>query len=1091
MADTLEKNPFPGLRPFEEHEESYFFGREKAVTDLTSQLRTSCFLAVIGTSGSGKSSLITAGLLPALYRGLMVKAGSHWRVAMFRPGNNPIGNLARILSTTFAGRQSPDDTGSGTGADAGGIDPADRFLEVTLRRSDRGLIDAVRQAQLPPNENLLIVVDQFEELFRFSRLEQANKDGKRDSAAFVKLLLETREQNDLPIYIILTMRSDFLGDCTVFAGLAEAVNKGQYLVPRMTREEKRAAVTGPIKVEGGAISTPLMSRLLNDVGDNPDQLPILQHALMRTWDYWTRHRRGGEPMDIPHYEAIGAMEQALSQHAEEAFAELKNDSSRLVCQKLFKLITDVGETGRGVRRPARVEEICKAADASKKKVTEVVDLFRKPGRTFLMPPHNVKLDEDSVIDISHESFMRIWERLTGWVKEESQSAELYQRLAKSAALYEEGKVGLWRDPELMLALNWREENRPNAVWADRYDSSFPRATAFLDASKNQRDLETAEKEREQRAKIRRTRIFAAVIGLAAVISIVFGIWALKSQEKAQEQRLIALEQKEKAQDQQKLAEKQKKIAEEQKREAEIQRQEALRQQERAEEQKKIAEINEKTAKRAEARAQKNERIAIVNQKKERIQALIVDMKKEESGFRQHLAKAQELAVQSTAQKTDPQLRALLALEAYRLNRGAYGTLKTSTKKRFDSFDKNSLAGNNKELVNAYRQMEGVYNTLQNKSRGKSVPPQVFSALRDAYIANRESRDIICPGVESWALAAPGGNTILFNNMDQELLAVSLPPRELVIPPIHKQPAVRLPGSPMLVSSLLDSEDRLFCGSVDGRMVYWEKKNWNDMKRLANHGEKILAMAYARSKNQLFYSIGNTVYRLQPGTPGEPERVLRFDPGVFTRALFVIGPPGRSILIAADSKGDIFYSLVRDGAMEKKRLNAEMKPGGIYAAAWEPKRKRLALGNANGEIQLFSNLDIRSPGSGGKYPSVTFKKTHKGIVRALAFCPDGRFLASGGYDGTVMLWDLKGKSELGIVKQLPILTVTGTRKILSILFVNNGETMIFSDSQHLRMCPTRPGPLYKALLKKKIRDFHPDERQYYIGDKDSTGPRRKK
>jgi hypothetical protein len=308
----------------------------------------------------------------------------------------------------------------------------------------------------------------------------------------------------------------------------------------MTREEKRAAVTGPIKVAGGEISTPLMSRLLNDVGDNPDQLPILQHALMRTWDYWARHRRGDEPIDIRHYEAIGTMEQALSQHAEEAFDELKTEQSRLVCEKLFKLITDFGETGRGVRRPARVDEICRAVNASEKQVFDVIDVFRKPGRTFLMPPHDTPLNEDIVIDISHESFMRIWTRLIDWVKEEGQSAELYGRLAKSAALYEEGKVGLWRDPELMLALKWREEERPNAVWAKRYDPSFDRAVRFLDASKKQQDLEIAEKEREQRAKIRRAKIFAAVISIAFVISIVFGVWAVKEKNAADKARKEAV-----------------------------------------------------------------------------------------------------------------------------------------------------------------------------------------------------------------------------------------------------------------------------------------------------------------------------------------------------------------------------------------------------------------------------------------------------------------------------------------------------------------------------------------------------------------------
>ncbi len=117
------------------------------------------------------------------------------------------------------------------------------------------------------------------------------------------------------------MRSDFVGDCMQYAGLPEAVNAGMYLVPRMTRDELHSAITGPVAVGGGEIEPRLVARLLNDAGDDPEQLPVLQHALMRTWDYWTRHRTTGEAIDMRHYEAIGTMASALSRHADEAYQD--------------------------------------------------------------------------------------------------------------------------------------------------------------------------------------------------------------------------------------------------------------------------------------------------------------------------------------------------------------------------------------------------------------------------------------------------------------------------------------------------------------------------------------------------------------------------------------------------------------------------------------------------------------------------------------------------------------------------------------------------------------------------------------------------
>ena len=182
------------------------------------------------------------------------------------------------------------------------------------------------------------------------------------------------------------MRSDFLGDCARFPGLPEAVNEGQYLVPRLTRDERRAAITGPTAVGGGEISPVLLTRLVNDVGDNPDQLSILQHALNRTWAQWQRERHGSEPISLSHYEAIGTMAHALDQHAERAFAELATERQKKICEVVFQALTDKGSDARGVRRPTDFATLCAIANASADEVSAVLDVFRKPSRSFLMPP---------------------------------------------------------------------------------------------------------------------------------------------------------------------------------------------------------------------------------------------------------------------------------------------------------------------------------------------------------------------------------------------------------------------------------------------------------------------------------------------------------------------------------------------------------------------------------------------------------------------------------------------------------------------------------------------------------------------------------
>jgi tetratricopeptide (TPR) repeat protein/energy-coupling factor transporter ATP-binding protein EcfA2 len=580
-------NPFPGLRPFESNETHLFFGRDGQSEELLRRLKRTRFLAVVGTSGSGKSSLVRAGLLPALQGGLMASAGSDWRIAILRPGGDPIGNLASALV-------SPAVLGSGDEKDA---DIQAAMAETTLRRSSLGLVELVSRARTKLDEkgeplfleyeNLLVVVDQFEELFRFKQLIE-EETSKEDAAAFVKLLLEAVGQKAEKIYVVLTMRSDFLGDCSQFWELPEAINNGQYLIPRMTRDERREAISGPVAVGQGEISDPLVNQLLNDVGDNPDQLPIMQHALMRTWDHWLAHRRNGDPIDIPDYNAIGGMAEALSRHADEAYAEL-DDKQQAIAEKLFKGLTEKGTDNREIRRPMEVGEICELTGADEAAVIAVVEVFRREGRSFLMPPPTdaltgapVHLNRESLIDISHESLIRNWDRLKIWVDEEARSARIYRRLAETAVLHKEGGAGLWRDPDLGVALTWREQNVPNKVWARRYHPEFPLATSFLDESVTARDEQLAGEEMRRRREIKRTRLTALIFAIAFIFSLAMGVYAYSKKSEAQralieakKQQAIAYEAKDNAEKALAQAKEQRGFAENAKGQALIEQQRAV------------------------------------------------------------------------------------------------------------------------------------------------------------------------------------------------------------------------------------------------------------------------------------------------------------------------------------------------------------------------------------------------------------------------------------------------------------------------------------------------------------------------------------
>ncbi|MGE0772778.1 MAG: High-affnity carbon uptake protein Hat/HatR [Cyclobacteriaceae bacterium] len=661
-------NPFPGLRPFKIDESHLFFGREGQSDEVLLKLSKHRFVGVIGPSGSGKSSFIFCGVLPILYGGFLTDASPNWEVVVTRPGAGPIDNLAESLLKTTSDYEQ---------AEAEDKKIKRTIVSTLLRSSSLGLVEAIQQSRRSKDINYLILVDQFEELFRFKDSSDANS--VNETLAFVNLLMEAVNYEDAPIYIGITMRSDFIGDCAQFPELTRKINDSHYLIPQMTRDQKRRAIEGPVAVGGAHIAPRLVQQLLNDLGDNPDQLPILQHALMRTWSYWAKYRDyEDEPVDLKHYEAIGTMSQALSMHANEAYEELDEEQKR-ICEVLFKAITEKRGENFGIRRPTRLNEIAAIADVSEQDVIEVLEKFREPGRSLLTPAHGIALGSKSMIDISHESLMRIWTRLKNWVDDEAEAVQMYLRLAEAAAMYQVGKAGLWRPPDLQLALNWQAKHKPTLVWGQRYHPAFERTLVFLEYSRKEFETEQRIKELEQKRKLQRARVTAIVFGSLMVVALMFLVYAIyqqtqavKNEKLAREQEAIAKEQKDLAEKAAEEARKQRDAADSARRiavaaqEAEaVQR--ALAEQKRleADEQRAKAVENEREAKRQEAIAKDNEKEA--NKQRE-----IAEENERIAKRRRYIAQAKAMALKSQELSSNPVEEALLAQQAFNFNKAYEG-----------------------------------------------------------------------------------------------------------------------------------------------------------------------------------------------------------------------------------------------------------------------------------------------------------------------------------------------------------------------------------------------------------------------------------
>jgi WD40 repeat protein len=966
---TTNENPFPGLRPFESDETHLFFGRDGQSEELIRRLGRTRFLAVVGTSGSGKSSLVRAGLLPALQGGLMASAGSDWRVAMFRPGHDPVGNLARALA-------SPEVFGA---EDRGTAEMQAALTESTLRRSSLGLIDAVRQARvaagpegrprLQPYENLLVVVDQFEELFRFRQLIEV-ENSKEDAAAFVRLLLEAARASAEKIYVVLTMRSDFLGDCAQFQGLPEAINEGQYLIPRMTRDERREAVVGPVAVGGGRITTPLVNQLLNDMGDNPDQLPILQHALMRTWDYWGTVRSDGEPIDLPHYQAIGGMSEALSRHAEEAYSELAEPGQEVsprqrVAEKLFKALTEKGADNREIRRPLELHEACEIAEADESDVVAVVEAFRRAGRSFLMPPPSVALHPDSLVDISHESLIRNWTRLRKWTDEEAQSARIYKRLAETAVLHKAGEEALLKDPALQVALDWRVKNKPNAAWARRYHAEYETAMSFLDASVAARERELLERQQQQRREVsyKRTRLVAFLLAFSALLSVGSAVYAFRQGSVAERQRVVA---------------------EQQRNIAELKTAEALTQQQRAEEEKLRA--DDQTA-RAET-----ERLAAV-------------AARELAETQRHLADAEKAKAEEQRTRAEQQAALARASESKAIAAEARANQLAETNRQLLYPADMNLAHQAFEANNFDRAEELL---AEHRPAAGEEPRFTWGYLWRLIHSEKKVFDF--PSGSDFMALAPDGQTLLVrDNKRLERLDPSTGeklPFPLAVPdPAQVVPLQLSPDGKTLRAAVADpsgeSYTSLFIDTATGKVKH----------SISSEEHALAATTFAPDGKSFAWYDGedvrlwdvDTLRELGAARPGYDVHVMAFSPDGHVLATGGEAPSPVVLWDARDLKGAADDAEIPNcGQTHALRLPCAITPitDDVKAMAFSPTERTLAIAFSDRSVWEWSTLH---QGWGGKVMGSS-------DIASLRFSPDGSLLAIGYKNGSVRVHDASQLSQ---------------------------------------------------------------------------------
>lgn len=498
----IQVNPYKGLRAFEESDAADFFGRETLVQGLLQRLAedhvASRFLAVVGPSGSGKSSVVKAGLIPALRRGALPHS-DEWFFADMTPGINPLEKLATTLLSVA-------------------VNPPSRLWEQ-LTTNSRGLLE-VTEAILPTGAQLVLVIDQFEEIFTLVEYE-----AERTLLMDALRIATTDPQSRLRV--IITLRADFYDRPLLYDRFADLMRQRTEVVIPLNSDELERAIVSPAERVGLKVDSKLIAAIISDLREEPGTLPLLQYALTEVFE-----RREGHILNVESYQASGGALGALARRAEELYSNLPNDQQIIARQLLLRLVT-LGEGKEDTRRRVLLSEL-QSIVSDENNLNAILDLFGKY-RLFTFD-HDPQTREPS-IEVAHEALIREWGRLREWLGESRQDVRQERLLAAATAEWQaanQEKSFLLRGARLSQFEDWQASSSIDLTKDER---------VYLDASLEERQTqEQAEQQRqaqelalEQRARQRLQWIIGLLL-VASVIGIALTLAIFRQSRNAQEER---------------------------------------------------------------------------------------------------------------------------------------------------------------------------------------------------------------------------------------------------------------------------------------------------------------------------------------------------------------------------------------------------------------------------------------------------------------------------------------------------------------------------------------------------------------------------
>jgi len=506
------KNPYKSLAAFQEEDAEQFFGREAFVKLLIEKYPQVKILPLLGPSGSGKSSVARAGLIPELK-----KIDVRLKILILTPTDRPLENLANHLARLITQDPFP-------------IAKTKEFEDFLLKEKDalRRILSSYISAT---NQTLVILIDQFEEIYTLCK-------EKTHQTAFIENILTLNEEQHLSAKIVLTLRSDFLGETQQHSKLNQLLAKDSIIVPAMNENELRDAISKPAELAGHSLDEATINLLLEQTEGRASALPLLQFALTQIWDNMSMGISAAQTLA-----SCGGVGGALATKAQEIFEQLTEEDQKIT-RRIFLKLVQLGEGTKDSRRRTPLSEMIAQHDESAEKVKAILERFARQDARLLSLA--IQLIENNCIfaEITHEALLDHWQTLKEWLKEGRDAERFHRRVHEAAQLWQlnQRPIGsLWRSPDLDLLATF---------YASHSEDMTALEIDFFNSSREQQQREINEKLKQQR----RLKLLTSVALIIAIVAGFFYFQADKNAKEAEKQTEIALKNENEAKEQTKSAE---------------------------------------------------------------------------------------------------------------------------------------------------------------------------------------------------------------------------------------------------------------------------------------------------------------------------------------------------------------------------------------------------------------------------------------------------------------------------------------------------------------------------------------------------------